>query len=166
MGLLEGVDTRSVGWWRSSALCAVARGARFFAEFNLLLWYLYYHGCGNGFLSLHGWSFSVLTRTSKSKPAAIATLWDPPDLRRIMPLQFFGWLTLFFISTPFTGTAHTNTKFYRPLAPAIWHDFCKEVCMCFLWCFVQFPPLIGAPMKEQLLCTFVNILFTGVLMFH
>ena len=34
MGLLEGVDTRSVGWWRSSARSAVAREARFFVELS------------------------------------------------------------------------------------------------------------------------------------
>ena len=37
VGLLEGVDTRSVGWWRSSARSAVAREARFFVEFVLIV---------------------------------------------------------------------------------------------------------------------------------
>ena len=34
VGLLQGVDTRSVGWWRSTARSAVAREARFFVEYK------------------------------------------------------------------------------------------------------------------------------------
>ena len=37
VGLLEGVDTRSVGWWRLTARSAVAREARFFVECSFYL---------------------------------------------------------------------------------------------------------------------------------